>query len=126
MNTAIKKSEVCTMFDNIGGKLKGLATVEVCLGILGSVISGIALMVSVNFIVGLLTIVFGSFLAWVGSWLIYGVGEAVENSEEILRKLRQNACNPMKTTGADEWECECGRVNKKYVTTCACGKKQFQ
>ena len=126
------------MFDNIGGKLKGLATVEVCLGILGSVISGIALMVSVNFFVGLLTIVFGSVLAWVASWLIYGVGEAVENSEEILRKLRQNgsgsesvntfrsACTPMKAAGADEWKCECGRVNKKYVTTCACGKKQFQ
>ena len=126
------------MFDNIGGKLKVLAVVEAYLGIIGSAIWGIVLMVNEMFLVGLLVIAVGCVLAWVGSWLTYGVGEAVENSEIILHKLRQNgsgfenidatrnACAPMKAVGADEWKCECGRVNKKYVTTCPCGAKRYK
>ena len=72
------------MFDNIGSKIKTLAKVVCWIGIIGSVIAGIAMiatMGSVGVLSGLLTIVLGALLSWVGSFVLYGFGEMVENSD---------------------------------------------
>ena len=123
------------MFDNIGEKLKKLAKVEAILGIIASIISGFSTIDKEMVLVGVIIIVVGSVASWVGSWVTYGIGEAVENSEAILYRLRQSESvqNPAhapqtaaKVAGPDEWKCECGRVNKKYVTTCSCGKNRYQ
>ena len=123
------------MFENIGSKLKILAVVEVILGVIASIISGFSAIANEMVLVGVIIIVVGSVASWVGSWVTYGIGEAVENSEAILRRLRQSesvqnpACAPKtapKVAGPDEWKCECGRVNKNYVTTCPCGKNRYR
>ena len=72
------------MFDNIGSKIKTLAKVVCWIGIIGSIIAGIAMiatMGSVGVLPGLLTIVLGALLSWVGSFVLYGFGEMVENSD---------------------------------------------
>ncbi len=99
------------MFSNIGGKIKKLAKVLCWIGIIISVISGIAIIasggrsggsyvyggssVSINggaaVIAGILFIVLGSLLSWVGSFVLYGFGQLVENSD----KLAERADHPM-------------------------------
>ena len=80
------------MFKNIGGKVKMVARVICWVGIAASVIGGIALMSighSANIAVGLVTIIVGSLLSWIGSLTTYAVGESAENSTiaaELLAK----------------------------------------
>lgn len=72
------------MFDNIGAKIKMLAKVLCWIGIVASVISGIAIMAgtgSNGVLPGLLTIVLGTLFSWIGSFVLYGFGEMVENSD---------------------------------------------
>ena len=72
------------MFDNIGSKIKTLAKVVCWIGIIGSIIAGIAMiatMGSVGVLSGLLTIVLGALLSWAGSFVLYGFGKMVENSD---------------------------------------------
>lgn len=72
------------MFDNIGGKIKVVAKVECWIGIISSFIAGISLMSEDEELFGLIgffVIVIGSLASWLGSFLIYGFGQLVENSD---------------------------------------------
>ena len=72
------------MFDNIGSKIKTLAKVVCWIGIIGSIIAGIAMIATlgeVGVLSGPLTIVLGALLSQVGSFVLYGFGEMVENSD---------------------------------------------
>ncbi len=71
------------MYDNIGGKIKNWAIWIFILEAIAAIIGGIALIVNDNGLVGFLTIVFGPIAAWVSSWLLYGFGQLVENSDII-------------------------------------------
>lgn len=62
------------MFNNAGEKLKIFAIISCWLGIIGSVIYGIILMGS-SFFLGLLAIIVGSLLSWLGSLTPYAIGE---------------------------------------------------
>lgn len=75
------------MYDNIGGKLKGLATTICVIEVIAAVISGIALMASNEHlaVVGLLVMIIGSLFAWISSWLLYGFGELIEKTCEIAK-----------------------------------------
>ena len=87
------------MFNNIGEKIKTLAIIITILGIVASVISGIAFIVSsivdsydvsrlaAGIILGVLTMVVGSLLSWISSFLLYGFGELIENSTIIKEKF---------------------------------------
>ena len=80
------------MFDNIGERLKGLAKAVCWIGIICSVITGIVLFASSDRYVdytlpGILIIVLGSLGCWIGSWALYGIGEAAANSKLIVREL---------------------------------------
>lgn len=76
------------MFNDIGGKLKGLAKVTTILGIISSVLSGIVQMFDQP-LVGILTMVLGSVLFWISSFTIYGLGQLIENTDELVIQGRQ-------------------------------------
>ena len=87
------------MFNNIGEKIKTLATIITILGIIASVISGIAFIVYsiveaydvsrlvAGIILGVLTMVVGSLISWISSFLLYGFGELIENSTILKEKF---------------------------------------
>ncbi len=75
------------MFDNIGGKIKTLAKVVTWIGIIAYVISGIAIMFideEMSFI-GLMVMIFGGLISWVSSFVLYGFGQLVENSDKLVK-----------------------------------------
>lgn len=77
------------MYDNIGGKIKGLAIVTFIVEAIATVITGIVIMVfgdkrSIS-ILGLLVIVVGPIFAWISSWLLYGIGELIDKTCDIER-----------------------------------------
>ena len=76
------------MFDNIGEKIKTLAKVCTAIGIILSIISGIALMVLSNVWIGLLCIVGGCVFSWIGSFLVYGFGEIIVKLNKISNNLQ--------------------------------------
>ena len=76
------------MFANFADKIKGLAEWTCWIGIISSIVGGIALIAedSDMFFIGLLTMVIGSIASWAGSWVLYGFGELVED----VRQIKQN------------------------------------
>ena len=77
------------MFDNIGGKIKTLATVVTWVGIIASVLS-IFIFLAIDddmFIIGLGVAVLGSLLSWASSFVLYGFGQLVENSDIIAKNM---------------------------------------
>lgn len=75
------------MFTNIGSKIKGLATFVCWAGIVLSVIGGIST-ISIGsrgyyggsgVLPGLIMIVIGSIASWLGSLVLYGFGQLVED-----------------------------------------------
>lgn len=75
------------MYDNISGKIKGLAKASFIVGAIAAVITGIVIMASDEDMipVGLLVMVVGPLVAWVSSWLIYGFGELIDKVCAIAR-----------------------------------------
>ena len=82
------------MYNNIGNKIKALAKV-ICIFIaIIWVIVGFFLILnrySSPFVrlVGILTIVVGPLSAWVGSFLLYGFGELIEQNAEINKEIKR-------------------------------------
>ncbi len=76
------------MFDNVGSKIKGLASFFCWGGIIASIIGGIILIgLDENLVfAGFAVIVIGSLLSWVSSFVLYGFGELVANSAIIAGK----------------------------------------
>ncbi len=87
------------VFNNIGGKIKTLTKVLCWIGIIFSVISGIAMMtsgvdrVTINgsyaivspVIIGIVVIIFGCLVSWISAFFAYGFGQLIENTDEIRR-----------------------------------------
>lgn len=82
------------MFDNIGGKIKGLATIICWIGIIGSIIGGISSWIAakefnfVVFLIGFGIIVGGSLVSWIGCFTTYALGELVDNTTDILAEQK--------------------------------------
>ena len=127
------------MFDNIGGKIKSLAKTVTVLGIIISVVAGVVLMAAGRnggFIPGLITMAIGSLAAWLGSFLLYGFGTLVENSDIIARSMSNlkteegtrplSSISPLasKPSPAQSWVCkECHTTNAVDRIFCKdCGK----
>lgn len=75
------------MFDNIGGKIKGLATAVTVIGIISSIICGIFLLAEEEALLGIVVGAAGSFVSWISSFVLYGFGQLVENSDIIARYI---------------------------------------
>ena len=70
------------MFENIGEKIKTLATVISILGIGISCICGLVL-IGQKFVAGILVAGIGSLISWISSFALYGFGELIETNHEI-------------------------------------------
>lgn len=85
------------MFDNIGGKIKGLAMVVCWIGIIASVIGAIALWVSTEaFWPGFGVLAAGAVGSWLGSLFTYGFGEIIVQLTALNNKT--NPQNPSTTS----------------------------
>lgn len=84
-------------FDNIGGKIKGLAKFIFAILTIIALIGGLFFLIKgkevvgndVIEIIGLLIIMVGPILAWINSWLLYGFGQLIENSDIIANDYSQ-------------------------------------
>jgi len=70
------------MFDDIGNKIKKLAKILTWVGIALSIVIGIMIW-SQSFIWGLITMILGALASWVGSFILYGFGELIENTAQL-------------------------------------------
>lgn len=127
------------MFENIGSKIKTVAKVVCWIGIIASVISGIVLIAQDEdtAFLGFLVIVLGCVGSWVGSFITYGFGQLVENSDILVKQGNQNHPNapiynnsnkttstPQNTTTAKhQWRCDgCGNMISDNICP-VCGKE---
>ena len=78
-------------YENIGNKIKGLAQMTFVVEAIAAVIIGIALMATDEDLIlyGLLVLIVGPIIAWVSSWLLYGFGQLVENSDIIAAEYNR-------------------------------------
>ncbi len=75
------------MFDNVGGKIKGVAVIVTWIGIVVSVISGLVMMSDEDLIfIAILVMGLGSLGSWLGSLTLYGFGQLIENTDILVRK----------------------------------------
>lgn len=78
-------------YENIGNKIKGLAQMAFVVETIAAVITGIALMASDEDLIlyGLLVLIVGPIIAWVSTWLLYGFGQLIENSDIIAEEYNR-------------------------------------
>jgi hypothetical protein len=126
------------MFDNIGGKIKSLASLIAILGIISSIASGFFLFIDGRFLVGILTAVLGSLASWIGSFMQYGFGQLIENSDYLVKvaKTTHSGHNAVQMSPgiagtnsagrapsqqpASPWVCySCGYTNRATAHCCA-------
>ena len=77
------------MFNNIGGKIKGLTKLICWICIAACVIIGLVVMLSEDeyIVLGLAIMVVGALLSWVGSFLLCGYGELIYRVTRIDKVL---------------------------------------
>lgn len=82
------------MFDNIGGKIKGLAKFLAITGIVIGIIAGIVIMVAggaIGVLIGFVVMALVGLLSWVGSFALAGFGQLIESAQNIENKLYEGA-----------------------------------
>ena len=84
------------MYENIGGKIKGLAQTLCIIEAAVAMIYGLVLMGQDDdlAVLGFLVMVLGSLFAWISSWLLYGFGELIEKTSEIASNTRKESFRP--------------------------------
>lgn len=90
------------MFNNIGGKIKGVCTLACAMGIISSLLLGLSLLISGHIMSGVIVAALGSLLFWLSSLTLYGFGQLVENSDIIARRIqgKEPAAAPDRPQGA--------------------------
>ena len=87
------------MFENIGGKIKTTAAAISWIGIVANVFLGFIIMgiAEEMVIFALLYMAVGSLVSWISSFILYGFGQLVENTDklcaDIKAKEKSNADN---------------------------------
>lgn len=83
---SVSNSNSTGMFSNIGSKIKTLAQVITWIGIIGSVILGLVLMTTDEELIsaGLMIALLGSLISWVSSFVLYGFGQLIENTDKLV------------------------------------------
>ncbi len=116
------------MFDNIGGKIKALASASAVLGIIVSIFAGLLVLLGSSFLTGILIIVIGSLASWIASFTLYGFGELVDCAQIIAHNMPEKSASPKKVTlpmdPEHTWTCSyCGTENSILTYQCSkCGK----
>lgn len=77
------------MYEQIGEKIKALASTLAAIGSIISFFGGIVLITidEDNVLLGIFVIVIGSLLSWVSSWLLYGFGELIDKVCSIEKSM---------------------------------------
>lgn len=80
------------MYDNIGGKLKGLAKAIFAVEAIISGIGGLVIIANSGnlAVLGFLLMIVGFLVSWISSWFLYGFGELIESNREIAQNTRTN------------------------------------
>ena len=86
------------MYDNIGEKIQKLAGVFCALGIIGSIVTGIVLIVQHSVGLGILCMILGSLLSWVSTFVLYGFGHLIENTDVLVARTKTPSSKPMQST----------------------------
>ena len=79
------------MFSNIEKKIKTLAKVLTWIGIVASVVAGVAIILTglsqyaggAAVALGILTMIFGSLGSWLSNLVLYGFGQLIEDTRKI-------------------------------------------
>lgn len=123
------------MFDNIGEKIKSLAVVTTWIGIISSIIGGLFMLINGS-VGGIFVMIFGSLGAWIGSFVLYGFGQLITNTDIIAAASQGTQPSPSAqpipavphtpvapVMPTDPWVCaQCGFTNHPRVGTCqSCG-----
>ena len=105
-------------YDNIGEKIKGWAKWIFAIEAIAAVISGFVLMAQDEdmILIGLLVAVFGPIVAWVSSWLLYGYGQLIENSDIIAEEYNRKNEKHEKDIAKSNAKKEAQRREKVKVT----------
>ena len=76
------------LYENIGSKIKNLAKWILIIETIGAIIMGLVLFFVDDSLIlfGLLTLVCGPIVAYIGSWILYAFGELVEDVHAIRNK----------------------------------------
>lgn len=80
------------MFGNIAGKIKALAQVITWTGIILFVIFGFVVM-GINIFTGFIIALLGSLSSWVSSFILYGFGQLIENTDKLVEFSKNNTKN---------------------------------
>ena len=88
------------MFKNIGGKIKTLSVVVTWVGIVAAIIIGIALITFEVVLIGIIVIFAGCIISWISSFVLYGFGELICNSDKIAKECYEIRMN-MNCDGID-------------------------
>ncbi len=77
------------MFKNIGKKIKILAQIITWIGIVVSCLLGVIMMFASPYGVlpGILIIIVGSLSSWISSFILYGFGQLIDNSDKAVELL---------------------------------------
>ncbi len=115
------------MFDNIGSKLKAVAHWYTVIGMILVVILAFILVGSLGFL-ALIYGVIGCLSVWVSGAMMYGIGQAVENTDVLRKKLAPESLEHEQPAyqlapKLESWVCvSCGMENMGHIPYCnGCG-----
>ena len=74
------------MFESIGKKIMSLAKIVAWIGIIASVVIGtVQISVDETYIFsGIIVILMGSLVSWLSSFLLYGFGKLIDNTDILV------------------------------------------
>ena len=102
------------MFDNIGEKIKGVAVAETVIGFAASLGGCIYLMSlgGLYILVGFCVLILGCLLSWIGSFLTYGIGHLISNTDRIIenqeKQLKKDCEYEAAPTSSDDGAAQIG------------------
>ena len=110
------------MYNDVGKKIKGLMKTLLTIGIVLSVVGGIAVMAIDDdlIVAGLLIVMVGSLVSWISCIFAYAFGELVDrtcNIEKLLRLSQIEGGLPLEVNAAPQAKSE------KFIFCKMCGTK---
>ncbi len=130
------------MLDNIGRKLKTYAKIYMWVSIIGFAIGGIVMFTREQILAGILFFIIGGLSSWFVPAVIYGFGQIIENSDELVQAVdkisKEKSGEQLKSRASKfaekladinlsehngkTWKCKCGYENPEHDDYCRfCG-----
>lgn len=114
------------MFNNIGRKIKALAKIQfIVLAIIDFIVGIVILSVNEYLIAaGLSVMLIGPILAWISSWILYGYGQLIENSDKLAKNVCETQDQIFKDRTNEEKTTE---ISTEKIGKCElCGKENVE